>query len=102
MFWKVTGEIMVNLSQPMSFQTAAMAALDAVESRTASSQASPEENETDTGGRKGKSDASGSTQKKVERVKSSQLSDDDDDFNLDDDAGKLLSSFDLHMTLKYL
>ncbi|KAI5123276.1 hypothetical protein M0805_009298 [Coniferiporia weirii] len=36
LFWKVTGEIMVNLSQPMSFQTAAMAALDAVESRSAS------------------------------------------------------------------
>ena len=85
----------------MSFQTAAMAALDAVESRTASSQASPEENETDTGEHKGKSDASGSTQKKVERAKSSQLSD-DDDFNLDDDAGKLLSSFYLRMILKYL
>ncbi|THH04480.1 hypothetical protein EW145_g5492 [Phellinidium pouzarii] len=39
LFWKVTGEIMVNLSQPMSFQTAAMAALDAVENRSASSRA---------------------------------------------------------------
>ncbi|PAV23231.1 hypothetical protein PNOK_0029900 [Pyrrhoderma noxium] len=37
LFWKVTGEIMANLSQPMSF--AAIAALDAVENRTVSSNA---------------------------------------------------------------
>ncbi|KAH8117536.1 hypothetical protein DFH11DRAFT_1575609 [Phellopilus nigrolimitatus] len=33
---RLTGDIMVNLSQPMSFQTAAMAALDAVENRSTS------------------------------------------------------------------
>jgi len=37
-FWKVTSEIMDNLSQPMSFQSAAMAALDAVENRSNRSQ----------------------------------------------------------------
>lgn len=36
LFWKVTGEIMVNLSQPMSFPAAALAALDAVENRSSS------------------------------------------------------------------
>ena len=41
LFWKVTGEIMVNLSQPMSFPAAAMAALDAVENRSTSSAQGP-------------------------------------------------------------
>ena len=33
-FWQVTSEIMDNLSQPMSFQSAAMAAFDAMENRS--------------------------------------------------------------------
>lgn len=40
LFWKVTGEIMANLSQPMSF--AAMAALDAVGNRTVSTSSDAE------------------------------------------------------------
>jgi len=43
LFWKVTGEIMVNLSQPTSFQTAALAALDEVENRAAINRAGQRE-----------------------------------------------------------
>ncbi|OCB84109.1 hypothetical protein A7U60_g8782 [Sanghuangporus baumii] len=84
LFWKVTGEIMYNLSQPISFQTAAMAALDAVESRTASTLSHPEENGTDSGTQNPKSVTPSSSQKKSE-VKES-LSADADDFDLDDDG----------------
>lgn len=57
---------MYNLSQPMSFQTAAMAALDAVESRTTSTQSSPEKNGTDTGALDPNKDIMNGSQKKSE------------------------------------
>ncbi|KAL5490463.1 hypothetical protein ACEPAI_5296 [Sanghuangporus weigelae] len=91
LFWKVTGEIMYNLSQPMSFQTAAMAALDAVESRTASTQSHPEGNGTDSGTQNPKLVTPISSQKKSE-VKES-LSADTDDFDLDDDEYDSLDDF---------
>ncbi|EJD05997.1 uncharacterized protein FOMMEDRAFT_18216 [Fomitiporia mediterranea MF3/22] len=96
LFWKVTGEIMYNLSQPMSFQTAAMAALDAVESRTASTQSESGNNEAvntsipsvrRTNGMPNKDH-----QKRAESAKSVQLSK-TDEFELDDDDYDSLDDF---------
>lgn len=84
---------MYNLSQPMSFQTAAMAALDAVESRTASTQSENgqhEANGADPGLEK-------SSQKRSGTMKPSQ-NPDDDEFDIDDDGVslRLLSSVIIH------
>ena len=80
---------MYNLSQPMSFQSAAMAALDAVESRTTSTQSNPEKNGTDSGAPDPNKDFANGSQKKSEGKAAQSV--DVDDFELDDD-GKLPKS----------
>lgn len=95
LFWKVTGEIMVNLSQPMSFQTAAMAALDAVESRTASTNSETGSQSTNSVKPGSKISKNGSQQyppKIVETASRSRLPK-EDDFEFDDEGSQILCSY---------
>lgn len=73
---------MVNLSQPISFQTAAMAALDAVESRAMSRANSGQQTTASEGQTQPQSAAASRSKKKVK----GKVDDESDDFTLDDEG----------------
>ena len=74
---------MVNLSQPISFQTAAMAALDAVESR-AMSRANSGQQQTSADERRGQAGLGAASSQKKGREK--VVDDESDGFELDDEG----------------
>ncbi|KLO07987.1 hypothetical protein SCHPADRAFT_908989 [Schizopora paradoxa] len=91
-FWKVTSEIMDNLSQPMSFQSAAMAALDAVENRSSRSQDSQRSEEQNGSSSKLSSSKAMSASKLNAVPKVKDLAD-EDTLDLDDDGYDSSDSF---------
>jgi len=91
-FWKVTSEIMDNLSQPMSFQSAAMAALDAVENRSNRSQDS-RTTEEPSGSSSKLSSSKTISASKSNTTSKTKHSADDDTFDLEDDGYDSSDSF---------